>query len=155
MTVFGKPLSAYVGFAKGPAILMLIVGITRLAMSLGGVQNSTTRWVSLNVVMLLSVFYLAIRMHTTGFGSYKHLWPAILIPGLVFHLCAILGIVIGMTSGQDNIYTTPEYAFDQDGKTLFHAGAHLVIGIPVGTTINWLIGCLILFITKKLVRRPA
>jgi hypothetical protein len=154
MTVFGKPLSAYVGFAKGPAILMLIVGITRLAMSLGGVQNSTTRWVSLNVVMLLSVFYLAIRMHTTGFGTYKHLWPAILMPGLAFHGCAILGIVIGMITGLDNIYTTPEYAFGQDGKTLTHLGGHLVIGIPVGTTINWLIGCLILLITRKLVRRP-
>jgi hypothetical protein len=153
--MFGKPLSAYVRFALGPAILMLIVGVVRLAMSLGGVENSTTKYVSLNITMLFCVFYLAIRMHTTGFGSYKHLWPAILIPGLAFHGCAILGIVVGMITGQDNIYTMPEYAFGQDGKTLTHLGAHLVIGIPVSTTINWLLGCLILFITKKLVRRPA
>jgi hypothetical protein len=155
MTVFGKSVSAYVGFAKGPAILMLLVGITRLAMSLGGVENATTKYVSLNITMLFCVIYLAIRMHTTGFGTYKHLWPAILVPSLVFHLCAILGIVIGMITGQDNIYTTPEYAFGQDGKTLLHLGAHLVIGIPVSTTINWLLGCLILLITRKLVRRPA
>jgi hypothetical protein len=151
--MFGKSLSAYIAFAKGPAILMLIVGMTRLAMSLGGVPNSTTKWVSLNVAMFFCVLYLAIRMHSTGFGSYKHLWPAILIPNLIFHANAILGIVIGIITGHDNIYTTPEYAFDQDGKTLFHAGAHLVIGIPVGTTINWLIGCLILLITRKVARR--
>jgi hypothetical protein len=155
MTVFGKPLSAYVGFAKGAVILMLVVGVTRLAMSLGGVPNSTTKWVSLNIAMLFCVFYLAIRVHTTAFGSYKHLLPAIFIPNLLFHASAILGIVIGMITGQDNIYTTPEYAFGQDGKTLIHAGAHLAIGVPFSTLINWLVGCLILFITKKLVRRPA
>jgi hypothetical protein len=155
MTVFGKPASAYVAFSKRVALLILVVGIARLALSLGGVSNSTTRWLAMNGVYFLGLFYLAIRVHTTGFGSYKHLLPALVLPSLVLHGMAIAGIAIGMITGQDNVFTTPEYAFGQDGKTLFHMGMHLVVGIPASTLINWLFGCVILFITKKLIRRNA
>jgi hypothetical protein len=155
MTVFGKPLSAYAKFSQGVIIAIVVVGLTRLALSLAGVPNSTTKWVSMSGVMLVGLFYLAIRIHTTGFGTYKHLFPALLMPIFFIQGIAILGIVIGMVTGNDNVFTTPEYAFGQDGKTLLHLGAHLVIGIPASTLMNWLIGCLVLFITRKLVRRSA
>ena len=155
MTVFGKPASAYVAFSKGVALLILVVGVARLALSLAGVPNSTTRWLAMNGVLFFGLFYLAIRVHTTGFGSYKHLLPTLVLPSLILHGVAITGVVLGMITGHDNVFTTPEYAFGQDGKTLFHVGMHLVVGIPSSTVINWLFGCLILLITKKLVRRPA
>jgi len=135
--------------------VILLVGIARLALSLGGVPNSTTRWLTMNGVLFFGLFYLAIRVHTTGFGTYKHLLPALVLPCLMLHGVAITGIVIGMITGRDNVFTTPEYAFGQDGKTLLHVGAHLVIGIAASTLINWLMGCLILFITRKLARRSA
>jgi hypothetical protein len=155
MTVFGKPVSVYVAFSKGVSLLLLIVGVARLALSLAGVPNSTTRWLAMNGVLFFGLFYLAIRIHTTGFGSYKHLLPALVLPCLILHGVAIAGIVLGMITGHDNVFTAPEYAFGQDGKTLFHVGMHLVVGIPSSTVINWLFGCLILLITKKLVRRTA
>lgn len=155
MTVFGKPASAYVAFSKGVALLILVAGIARLALSLGGVPNSTTRWLAMNGVLFFGTFYLAIRVHTTGFGTYKHLLPALVLPSLVLHVISITGIAIGIVTGRDNVFTSPEYAFGQDGKTLFHVGMHLVVGIPASTVVNWLMGCLILLITKKLVRRTA
>src|SRR5262245_50778465 len=98
MTVFGKPASAYVAFSKGVAFLILVVGIIRLALSLGGVSNSTTKWISMNGAYLIGLFYLAIRVHTTGFGTYKHLLPALVPPGVVFHSIAIAGIAIGIAT---------------------------------------------------------
>ena len=109
----------------------------------------------MNAVLFIGVVYLSIRVHTAGFGSYKQLLPLIAIPNAMLHAVAIAGIVIGIVTGHDNIFTTPEYAFDQDGKTLFHVGMHVLIGIPVATLINWLIGCLILFITKKVMKKSA
>jgi hypothetical protein len=155
MTVFGKPVSAYVAFSKGVALLILAVGVTRLGLSLAGVSNSTTKWFAMNGVYFFGLLYLAIRVHTTGFGSYKHLLPSLVLPSLMLHGVAIAGIVIGMITGQDNVFTAPEYAFGQDGKTLFHAGMHVVVGIPASTVFNWIFGCLVLLITKKLVRRSA
>jgi hypothetical protein len=155
MTVFGKPASAYVAFSKGVALLILGVGLAKLVLSLAGIPNSTTRWLAMNGVYFFGLIYLAIRVHTTGFGTYKHLLPALLFPSLMLHGVAIAGIVLGMITGNDNVYTAPEFAFGQDGKTFFHVGMHLVVGILASTVINWIFGSLILFITKKLTGRTA
>jgi hypothetical protein len=155
MTVFGKPLSAYVRFSMPVTLLILAVGIARLGASLAGVPNSTTRLLAMNAVLLLGVIYLAVRMHLSGFGSYKQLLPAIAISNTALHVVAMTGIAIGIVTGHDNVFTSPEFTFGQDGKTLLHLGAHLVIGIPIAAILNWLIGCVFLFITKKVVRRSA
>ena len=41
MIIFGKRLSEYVAFAKPVLVLIIAVGIIRLALSLSGVPNST------------------------------------------------------------------------------------------------------------------
>jgi hypothetical protein len=59
------------------------------------------------------------------------------------------GIALGIITGTDNIYTAPEYFDRVDGKTWGHVVAHLLGGfiLPV---ISWLIGSVILFITRRL-----
>jgi len=84
MIFFGKRLSEYVAFVKPFLGLILVVGIARLALSLGG---------------------------------------------------------------------APEYSFGGDGKTWLHVGAHLLIGTTIGSLVSWLVGCLIMFATKKLATR--
>lgn len=150
MTIFGKPLSEYVAFSKLFLGLILIVGILRLALSLGGVPNSTAKWISMTTVVWIGVLYSAIRAYTSGFGSYKHLLIIVVLLNVAAQLVAIVAIVISIFTGQDNIYSTPEYSFGQDGKTWLHAGAHLLIGVPVASIIYWLVGCVFMLITKLL-----
>ncbi len=78
MPVFGKTLSEYIQFLKPILVLILIVGLARLFLSLAGAPNSTVKWLSLTVVTLLGALYCAIRVHTSGFGSYQQLLP---LPG--------------------------------------------------------------------------
>jgi hypothetical protein len=151
MTIFDKRLSDYAAFAKPFMILVLIVGGLRLGLSLGGASDSIVKWISVTAVMWIGVLYFAIKVHTAGFGSYKHLLPVLLFPNLVGQAIAIIAIVIGIVTGNDNIYTAPEYSFGQDGKTWLHAGAHLLLGTTIGTLVGWLVGCVIMFITKRLV----
>ena len=75
MNIFGKRLSEYVAFSMPLVVLILVVGIGRLALSLAGLPNSEVKWLSITVVMWIGVFYYAVRIHTSGFGSYKHLLP--------------------------------------------------------------------------------
>jgi len=82
MIFFGKRLSEYVAFAKPFLGLILVVGIARLALSLDGVPNSTAKWISMTAVMWIGVLYYAIRVHTSGFGSYKHLLPICVLQSL-------------------------------------------------------------------------
>ena len=69
--IFGKSLSDYVKFEGGFLILVLVVGPARLIVSLLGVPNSKAKFLSLTVVFLLGMLYYSVRVHTSGFGSYK------------------------------------------------------------------------------------
>lgn len=155
MTVFGKPLSEYVAFAKVILLLIVIVGVARLALSLGGVENATVKWLSISIVMLVGLVYYSIRVHTSGFGSYKQLLVLIVIQSVVAQAIIIAGIVIAIFTGRDNIFSAPEYSGGGDGKTWLHAGAHLVFGVIVGSLLAWLVGSVIMFVTKKAVPRDA
>ena len=149
MTIFGKRLSEYASFAKLFLGLIFVVGIARLGLSLAGVGNSTTKWLSITVVTLIGLVYYAIRVHTSGFGSYKQLLPIYLLLSLVGEGIVVAGIVLSIASSKDNVFSAPEYSGGGDGKTWGHVAAHLVLGMIVGPLVSWLIGSLIMLVTKK------
>src|SRR5437764_1217297 len=142
MTIFGKRLSEYVAFSKLFLGLILVVGIARFALSPGGVPSSIARWLSITAVIWIGVLYYSIRVHTSGFGSYKHLLPICFLQSLAAQLIIVPAIVIAIFTGKDNIYSVPEYSFGGDGKTWLHAGAHAVLGTTLGPLLSWLSGCL-------------
>lgn len=152
MIIFGKRLSEYVAFCKPFLILILVVGILRLALSLAGVSNSIDRWLSITAVIWIGVLYYSIRVHTSGFGSYKQLLPIFVLQSLAAQAIIVPGIILAIVTGKDNIYSVPEYAFGRDGKTWLHVAAHLVVGTTIAPLIGWLVGCVIMFATKKLAR---
>jgi hypothetical protein len=155
MRIFGKSFSDYVRFDKPILWLIAIVGLGRLALSLGGMPNSTARWVSVTAAMEIGMVYAAIRIHTTGFGSYKQLLPALWVQTMLANLLVAGAIVLGIVTHKDNIFTAPEYSGNADGKTWFHAGAHIIAGAIVMPLIGWILGSLILLVTKKVAPRKA
>lgn len=153
MTIFGKRPSEYVGFAKPFLAVILLVGITRLALSLAGAPNSTAKWFSLTTVIWIGVVYYAIRVHTTGFGSYKRLLPICFLLSLTAQVVIVPSIILAIVTGTDNIFSIPENFFGNDGKTWLHVAGHLFIGgTTIGPLIGWLAGSVIMFATKKLSR---
>jgi hypothetical protein len=137
-------------FEKGFLILLFIVGLARLGLSLLDVANSTTRYLSLTVVLLLGLVYYSITVHTSGFGSYKQLLPVLELASIVAGCIIIAGIAISIFTGKDNIFSAPEYSPDKaSGRTWGHAGAHFVVML-VAPLVLWLAGSLIMFITKKI-----
>ena len=148
MTIFGKPLSEYISFAALFLILVPLVGIIRLGLSLQGMPNSTVRWFSMTVVAFIGVLYFAIRVHTSGFGSYKQLLVLVALQNLVSQVISIVGILISIITGMGNIFSAPEFSFG-GGNPWLHLAAHVFIGTTAGSLFPWLIGSLILFITRK------
>ena len=155
MTIFGKRLSEYVAFSKLFIGLVLVVGIARLALSLGGVPNSTTRWLSMTVVMWIGVLYFSIRVYTSGFGTYRHLLPVLALPNFVAQSIAIVGILTSIITGNANVFSAPEYAFGGEGGPWVHLAAHVFVGTTIGSLAPWLIGCLFMFISRKLTREKS
>jgi len=152
--VFGKPLSAYVRFQRGVLLITLVVGVLRLALSLASVPNATVKWLSMTVVLLASTIYFGVRVHTSGFGRYKHILPLLVIQGALVTVIVIAGLLISAATGEPNVFSAPEY-----GGTLSlgaHIGGHLVFGLVAGPLVGWAIGSLVMFVTKKVSgTRPA
>jgi hypothetical protein len=150
MTIFGKRLSEYIAFCRPLLILILVVGIVRLAVSLGAGSNSAAKWLSITAIMWMGVLYYSIRVHTSGFGSYKQLLPICVLQSLAAQAIIVPGIILAIVTGKDNIYSIPESFFGRDGKTWLHVAAHLLIGTTVAPLLSWLIGCAIMFAAKKM-----
>ena len=148
MTIFGKRLSEYVAFCKWFLILIPAAGLIRLALSLAGTPNSTAKWISMTALIWIAVVYCSIRVHTTGFGSFRHLLVLCVLLNLSDQVVAMTGILIAILTGTDNIFSAPEFAFGQDPR--FHLLMHVVVGIPAGSIVSWLVGSLILAVTRKL-----
>jgi hypothetical protein len=147
--MFGKKFEEYFRFDRWILILVGLVFAIRLGLSLSGWSFSQARWVSINLVLLVGLVYSAVAVHTTGFGSYKQLYGLLLLQVSVAHTLIGLAIILAIVTGQDNIFTAPEVFGGQDGKNWFHAILHLVFS-PVLAAFSWLIGSLILFVTRKL-----
>lgn len=147
--IFGKRLSEYFAFCLPFLVLILIVGIVRLALSLGGVSTSIDKWFSITVVMWLGTLYYAIKVHTSGFGSYKQLLPICFLQAWAAQLVIVPSIILAIITGKDNIYSMPEFFFGNDGKIWLHVVGHVFGGGLVAPLMSWIFGSLIMFITKK------
>ena len=153
--MFGKTLAEYLRFQRVILALVVAAFVVRLALSMAGVANTTTRWVSVTVVLLIGIVYYGVAVYRTGFGSYKQLYPLMLIQGIVGEGLVALAIVLAILTGRDNIYTVPEYSGGGDGKTWLHVGAHLFLGVIVLPLASWAVGSLIMLVTRKVAPRPA
>jgi hypothetical protein len=152
MTVFGRRVSDYARFARVFLVLIVVVGLVRLALSLGGVPTQVARWASVTALIWLGTIYFAVRVHTSGFGSYRQLLPIFVLQAVAAQVVIVPAIVLAIVTGRDNIFSLPEFAFGGDGKTWVHVAAHLFLGTTVGPLIGWVVGCVVLFVTKKTTR---
>jgi hypothetical protein len=148
MTIFGKTLSDYIAFCKPFLILIPLIGIVRLALSLSGASNDTAKWFTMTALVWIAVVYYSIRIHTTGFGSYKQLLVICALLNLSTQVVSIVGILLTVVTGQDNIFNAPEFAFG-GASPWAHVAAHVFIGTTLGSLVPWAIGSAILAITRK------
>jgi hypothetical protein len=151
--VFGKPISQYLAFPKVFLGLVVVVGLTRLGLSLAGLPNATVAWFSMNVVSWAAVAYYGVAVHTKGFGAYRQLLPLGFFQIAAQQVVAILGILLAL-AGLDNIFGAPEYSFGAKSQWI-HLLSHLTIGLILPTLLFWGVGSLILAITKRVSTRPA
>jgi hypothetical protein len=153
--MFGKSVAQYLGFQKVVLALIVVVFLARLGLSLSGTPNATAKWISVTVVLLLGLLYYGVAVHTRSFGSYKQLLPLLFFQSLLAESLVALAIVLAIFTGQDNIYTAPEYSGGGDGKNWIHVVAHLIVGSVILPLISWGISSLVLLVTKKVAPRSA
>jgi hypothetical protein len=153
--MFGKSVGDYLSFQRLFLVAIVVVFAVRLALSLAGTPYATAKWVSVTVMLLLGTLYYGVAVHTRGFGSYKQLYPLVLFQSLLGEGLVALAIVLGIVTGQGNIYTAPEFSGGTDGKNWLHVFAHVVVGAVVLPLVTWAIASLVLLVTKKVAPKAA
>jgi hypothetical protein len=153
--IFGKPLPEYLRFQAPILALVVVVGLARLALSLAGTPNSAARWLSVTVILFIGAVYYGARAAATGFGSYRHLLPPLVIQSVVGNAIIIAAIVLAMATGHDNIYTAHEYSGGGEGKTWAHVAGHVVFGLVIAPLVTWILAGGAYLVTKKLAPKRA
>jgi hypothetical protein len=147
--VFGKKLSEYLRFERWVLILIAIVWAVRLGLSLSGTSFTSTRWVSINIVLFVGLIYASIAVHTSGFGSYKQLLGLLFLQSALAHFLIAFAILLGIVTAVPNAYTAPEVSGGGNGASWIHVLAH-VIAAFIFPLVTWLVGSIVLFVTKRL-----
>ncbi len=151
MPPFGKSLGDYLAFARVVLILTLIVGLGRIGLSLAGAPDDVTWWFSMTAVTLAAALYFGARVHTTGFGGYPQLLVLIVLANLTAGVVTAAGILLTPLTGIETILTrqTPS---GEAVNHVVHAVTHLVGNPTFMALIFWILGALVLFVTKRVVR---
>src|SRR5215813_5591423 len=147
--MFGKKFSEYIQFERWILILVAAAFVIRLALPMAGTSIASTRWVSINIVLLIGLIYCSVAVYTRRFGGYKQLYGLLLIQTVFAHSLIALGIILGIITGTDNIYTAPEFFGGNSGRNWIHVLMHIIAAVVL-PLIVWLIGSAILFATKRL-----
>jgi hypothetical protein len=153
MTVFGKSVSEYFRFQRWLMLLIIIVGMGRLLLSLAGISDSLTKWLSLTGLAVVGIVYCAVKVPLTQFGGKKHLLPLFVMQAGTANLIIAAGIALSVLTGKQNIFTRPEFSGPMAENQWLHAGGHLLDGFVVGPLLAWLLGSILMFAVQK-VSRP-
>lgn len=155
--MFGKPLAYYLKLQAPALIAIFVVFLVRLVMSMAGVPASAGKILSLTFVLILALPYYALLAKREGLG-FRHLFAMCFVQGLFSQTLVALAIVLGIVTGQDNIYTIPEFypgangegPFPTDGKNWMHAGAHVIFAGALALPIfSWALSSLFLVIARR------
>lgn len=149
--MFGKPVGEYLALQKWWLVALAVVGVLRIALSLGGVPDATVKWLATNVVGFAAAFYYGVAGAKAGF-LYKQLLPLTFFHAIVFHALAAIGILLTI-AGYPNIYATPEYT--PFSNQWLHLGAHLTIGMVAASLIGWALASLSMRVTRAVSPRTA
>lgn len=160
--MFGRSFPEYLAFQKPVLILLTVVFLLRLGLSLAGAPISSARFVSVTSVVLLGALYYGWAASARGFGSFRQLYGANLLQGVYSQLLVALAIVLGIVTGQDNIFTIPEYyppsaagggnplGLPADGKNFGHAAAHVVFaGAIVLPVLGFVLSSLVHLVARR------
>ncbi|HKV39528.1 MAG TPA: hypothetical protein VJX67_09970, partial [Blastocatellia bacterium] len=105
MKVLGKRLTDYLYFQRVFIALILVVGLAKLSLTSAGVSAGPLSWLNLTAITTLGFVYYSIRVSTSGFGTYRHLLPLLLIQNVLAQAIIIAGIALGIRSGRENVFT--------------------------------------------------
>jgi hypothetical protein len=134
----------------GPLFALIgAVWALRMILAAAGAPDWLLAIVAVTSAAPVCVLLAAFLIHIRGFGSYPNVVVASLLLNFWGQLLVIAAILFSVVTGQENIYTAPEFSIPGDDPLhLRHIFGHLIVGTPIGTLVGAAAGCLVLWLLR-------
>lgn len=145
--MFGKSIGEYLRFERGLLAAIVVVGLSRLVLSLGGLPMDVVKMFSVTALLLVGVLFAGVAVVVRGFGGYRHLLPLLFFQSVVATAIIVAAIGLAAVTGKTNVYTAPEYT--NLPNYLPHALGHLA-GIVVFPLLAWPVAAAVMWATRAI-----
>ena len=129
----------------------LIAGVwaLRLILAIAHAPHFLIHYCSVTAAGSISLLLAVMLIYFKRFGGYANVAASAVLLHLWEQLLISAAIAFDMLAGTRNIYSAPEFA--QRMTPLQHLLSHLTIVLAFGSLVGTLMGCLLLWLLRKLV----
>jgi hypothetical protein len=133
--------------------LIAAVWALRMVLYAAGAPHWVLRWCSVTVAGAACVMLAVFLIYVRSFGSYPNVVLSSFLILCWQQLLIVAAIAFTVFTGTQNVYSAPEFSghFGQ----VWHILGHLTFGLGLGTLFGSAMGCLLLWLLRKLVPLPA
>jgi len=129
--------------------LIAAVWLLRLVMDKAGAPLAHVKIVSVTVATAASILLAVLLIHFKAFGSYASVVTAAFLLELWSQLLICGAIAFSALTGTTNIYSAPEFSFHASPRA--HIFGHLTGVLGFGTLFGAAMGCLLLWLLRRIV----
>ena len=152
MKIHGHTLRDYFRLLAPLFALIAIVWALRLLLSMIGTPLWIVRLVSVSIALALAVVLAVLLIHVRRFGGYPHVFLVSFLLVVWREVLIIGAILFSVATGRENIFTAPEFSIpEKDPHHIHHILGHLTFDIGAGVLLSGLMGCLFLWMLRKIV----
>ncbi len=149
MKIGGHGLREHLHLLAPLFALIAAVWVLRMVLAALGAPHLVVHYCSVTVAGAFSILLAAVLIHLRGFGGYSNIAMAAFLLECWQQGLISLAIVFSILSGIQTIYTTPPYAGNEGPRV--HILGHLTFGIGMGTIFGTAMGCLLLWLLRRMV----
>lgn len=150
MRIAGHEIREYFRLLAPLFGLIAAVWVLRLVLAAIGASPALVRTCSVSVTGAISVLLAVLLIHMRGFGSYLDVVVSALFLILWEQLLISSAIAFTIFTNIVNVYSAPEYSF-RGMSQWRHIAGHMTFGVGSGILFGSLMGCLLLWLLRRLV----
>lgn len=151
MKIGGHSLRDHFGLLAPLFGLIAAVWALRLILDAAGAPSAIIRITSVTTAASIALLLAVLLIHFRRFGGYPSVVVAALLLTCWQELLVIAAIVFAVLTGSENVFSAARHGrMVHDPRHLRHIMGHLTFGLGLGTLLGSAMGCVLLWVLRRI-----
>lgn len=151
MRIAGKGLRQHIRLLTPLFGVIFAVWALRILVSvIPGFPVILKQAISVSLIVPICIILAVVLIYAKGFDGYTSVVVSSFMLVVWGQGLVVLSILFSVLTGIDTVYTAPEFSLPNDPNHTRHILGHLSFGIGLETLAGSLMGCIILFMLRRL-----